>query len=99
MTQIPLPITLFDYVLPPERIAQEPADPRDHSRLMVLPAAGVVEHRRFLELPELLRPGDLLVVNRTRVVPARLTLRKETGGKVEVLLTRPVAGDVRIAKR
>jgi S-adenosylmethionine:tRNA ribosyltransferase-isomerase len=98
LAQPPLPITLFDYVLPPERIAQEPASPRDQSRLMLLPTTGPAQHRRFLELPDLLDRRDLLVVNRTQVVPARLSLRKETGGRVEVLLTRPVAGGVRIAK-
>ena len=64
---------------------------------MVLPSSGDVLHRRFVDLPQLLEPGDLLVVNRTEVVPARLSLRKETGGRVEVLLTRPKAGDARTA--
>ena len=76
----------FQYDLPPERIAQQPAEPRDSSRLMVLDGAGGIAHHRFLELDRLLRPGDVLVANATRVFPARLRGRKKTGGKVEVLL-------------
>jgi S-adenosylmethionine:tRNA ribosyltransferase-isomerase len=84
----------FDYELPPELIAQTPIEPRDASRLMVLHrgpgpsgAAGEIEHRVFRDLGEYLRPGDLLVLNQTRVIPARLYGRKsETGGKVELLL-------------
>lgn len=78
----------FDYELPPERIAQRPAQPRDSSRLMVLArASGEVQHRIFRQLPELLTPGDLLVLNETRVLPARLEARKiPGGGKAELLL-------------
>ncbi|MFN3649069.1 MAG: tRNA preQ1(34) S-adenosylmethionine ribosyltransferase-isomerase QueA [Armatimonadota bacterium] len=79
-------LELFDYPLPPERIAQTPIEPRDASRLLVLHADGTREHRRFLDLPELLSPGDLLVFNDTRVLPARLFGRKETGASVELLL-------------
>jgi S-adenosylmethionine:tRNA ribosyltransferase-isomerase len=88
--------SLFDYELPPELIAQEPAEPRDASRLMVLDrAAGGWEDRRFSELPELLRAGDCLVANRSRVMPARLLGVAEPGGQaVELLLIRPV-GDER----
>jgi S-adenosylmethionine:tRNA ribosyltransferase-isomerase len=77
----------FDYPLPPEAIAQEPAEPRDSARLLVSvdPAAGP-GHRHVRDLPDLLGPGDLLVVNDTRVLPARLRLRKPTGGAVEVFL-------------
>ncbi len=77
----------FDYVLPPERIAQEPAPERDSSRLLVLDrASGRVSHRVFRDLPSLLREGDLIVLNDTRVFPARLYgLREKTGGRVEVL--------------
>lgn len=93
-----LPIELFEYDLPAERIAQQPARPRDASRLMLLPrAGGYPSHRRFLDLPELLEPGDLLVVNRTQVIPARLRLHKQSGGKVELLLSRPVDAEVRQA--
>src|SRR5258707_14060782 len=66
-------VSLFEYELPPELIAQEPAEPRDASRLLVLDrAAGAWEDRRFTELPELLRAGDCVVANRSRVMPARL---------------------------
>lgn len=83
---------LFDYRLPPERIAQTPVRPRDRSRLLVLdPVAGTMEHRRFFEIGAFLRPGDLLVVNNTKVFKARLTARRASGGKVEVFLLRPTA--------
>src|SRR5215510_9365240 len=75
----------FDYDLPPDAIAQHPAEPRDAARLLVDGPAGV-EHRTVADLAELVRPGDVLVVNTTRVLPARLLLRKPTGGEVEVLL-------------
>ena len=77
----------FNYVLPPELISQEPAARRDASRLMVVRrASNTLEHRCFAELPALLEPGDLLVLNDTRVLPARLLGRKPTGGKLELLL-------------
>jgi len=80
----------FDYDLPPELIAQAPIEPRDAARLMVVDrATGRLEHWRFRDLPRFLRPGDLLVHNESRVVPARLFARKPTGGKVEILLLRP----------
>jgi S-adenosylmethionine:tRNA ribosyltransferase-isomerase len=80
----------FDYRLPADCIAQEAIEPRDASRLLVLPG---LEDRWFRDLPELLDAGDLLVVNRTRVRPARLHgHRSGTGGKVELLLTKHVAG-------
>jgi S-adenosylmethionine:tRNA ribosyltransferase-isomerase len=76
----------LDYDLPPELIAQHPVEPRDASRLLVFDrASGVIRHRTFAELPEEL-DRHLVVVNDTRVVPARLRLRRETGGEVEVLL-------------
>jgi S-adenosylmethionine:tRNA ribosyltransferase-isomerase len=79
----------FDYVLPPERIAQTPVEPRDHARLLVLErATGAIHHRHCYDLPEYLRPGDVLVLNDTRVLRARLRGRKETGGRVELLLLR-----------
>nr|MBO2486515.1 tRNA preQ1(34) S-adenosylmethionine ribosyltransferase-isomerase QueA [Bacillota bacterium] len=83
----------FDYTLPPEAIAQEPVEPRDASRLLVLHRGdGRLEHRIFRELPQYLRPGDVLVVNESRVRPARLVGEKEgTGGVVELLLLRPDA--------
>jgi len=77
----------FDYDLPPECIAQTPVEPRDASRLLVLDRrTGQVEHTVFHELGSYLHPGDLLVVNETRVLAARLYARKPTGGKVELLL-------------
>ena len=79
----------FDYPLPPESIAQTPAEPRDSSRLLVLNRAnGQIEHKIFSQIGEFLRPGDLLVLNQTRVIPARMMAHKTTGGKVEVLLLR-----------
>ncbi len=82
----------FDYELPEERIAQEPVTPRDASRLLVLRPDGRREHRIFSELDRLLSPGDLLVFNDTKVLPARLVGRKETGGRVELLLCEPLEG-------
>jgi S-adenosylmethionine:tRNA ribosyltransferase-isomerase len=78
----------FDFELPPELIAQVPAPQRDQSRLLVLHRqSGQVEHRRFRDLPEYLRPGDLLVLNDSRVIPARLrSMNAHTGGKFEMLL-------------
>ncbi|MDA8212410.1 MAG: tRNA preQ1(34) S-adenosylmethionine ribosyltransferase-isomerase QueA [Clostridia bacterium] len=78
----------FDYHLPEELIAQEPIEPRDHSRLLVLHRdSGAVEERIFRDIVEYLRPGDLLVLNDTRVIPARLFGNREgTGAKIEVVL-------------
>ncbi|MDD4337056.1 MAG: S-adenosylmethionine:tRNA ribosyltransferase-isomerase, partial [Firmicutes bacterium] len=77
----------FDYELPEELIAQTPIERRDASRLMVLRRdVKSVEHRSFSDLPGFLRSGDALVINDTRVIPARLWGRRETGGKVELLL-------------
>src|SRR2546423_403445 len=81
----------LDYDLPPDLIAQQPADPRDSSRLLVYDrSAGEVRHRRFRELPEELRAGELVVVNDSRVIPARLRLRRPGGGEAEVRLREPV---------
>lgn len=80
----------FEYELPQSAIAQYPADPRDSARLLVAgPPGHEPKHRRVSDLGQFLRDGDLLVVNETRVIPARLHLRKETGGKAEVLLLEP----------
>jgi S-adenosylmethionine:tRNA ribosyltransferase-isomerase len=82
-------IGAYDYPLPAELVAQEPLARRDASRLLVLErATGVLSHRTFGDLPELLRAGDLLVTNRSRVFPARLLGRREGGGAAEVLLVR-----------
>lgn len=85
----------FDYDLPQELIAQTPVEPRDSSRLLVMDKkTGALEHRHFYNLPEYLKPGDVLVFNDTRVIPARLHGFKTTGAHVEVfLLTRKNATD------
>jgi S-adenosylmethionine:tRNA ribosyltransferase-isomerase len=82
-------VDLFDFDLPADLIAQHPVRPRDAARLLVVRAVGL-EDRRILDLPELLRPGDLLVVNDTRVIPARLSGRRGTAA-VEVTLHQPVS--------
>lgn len=78
----------FNYDLPGQFIAQVPVEPRDHSRLLVLDrASGAIEHRHFFDIADYLQHGDLLVVNETRVIPARLYGKKlPGGGKIEVLL-------------
>ncbi|MCE7860745.1 MAG: tRNA preQ1(34) S-adenosylmethionine ribosyltransferase-isomerase QueA [Chloroflexi bacterium CFX2] len=79
----------FDYHLPESSIAQTPIEPRDSSRLLILHReSGEVEHRLFRDLTSFLHPGDLLVLNQTRVIPARIFARKHSGGKVELLLLR-----------
>jgi S-adenosylmethionine:tRNA ribosyltransferase-isomerase len=79
----------FDYHLPDSLIAQTPVEPRDSSRLLVLDRdTGKLEHKFFREIGEYLRPNDLLVLNQTRVIPARIYARKSTGGRVEILLLR-----------
>jgi len=79
----------FDYHLPEASIAQTPLEPRDSSRLLVLHRkTGELEHKIFSQIGEYLIPGDLLVLNQTRVIPARIYARKFTGGKVELLLLR-----------
>ena len=83
----------FSFYLPEELIAQTPLERRDASRLLCLDkVSGTTEHRVFSELPELLRPGDCLVMNDSRVLPARLMGARETGGAVEVLLLRDLGG-------
>ena len=79
----------FDYHLPESSIAQTPVEPRDSSRLLVLHRdTNELEHRIFRDVTDYLNPGDLLVLNQTRVIPARIYARKETGGRVELLLLR-----------
>lgn len=83
----------FDYELPTELIAQEPLENRSASRLMLLDKnSGKISHRTFSDLPDLLNKGDLLVVNDSRVIPARLLGHRETGAQVEVLMLRPEPG-------
>jgi S-adenosylmethionine:tRNA ribosyltransferase-isomerase len=85
----------FDYYLPPERIAQTPVEPRHSSRLLVLNREkDTLEHATFWDIGNYLKSGDLLVINQTRVIPARLYAHKATGGKVEILLLRRVNDDI-----
>jgi S-adenosylmethionine:tRNA ribosyltransferase-isomerase len=80
-------INLFDYNLPKELIAQKPAYPRDNSRLLVLDRkTKKIQHKRFYDLPNFLKKDDVLVFNNSKVFPARLWVKKETGGKLEVFL-------------
>lgn len=84
-------ISLFDYKLPTQLIAQKQIKPRDHSRLLVLDRENKkIEHKHFYDLPDYLRDSDVLVVNETKVFPARLYGKKATGGKVEVLLVERI---------
>lgn len=77
----------FDYMLPPELIAQQPLPDRDAARMLVLDrASGVIHHQQFTAFPQRLRPGEVLVINDTKVIPARLIGHKPTGGEVELLL-------------
>ena len=79
----------FDYHLPEASIAQTPVEPRDSSRLLILHRdTGLIEHRVFHDIGDYLHAGDLLILNQTRVIPARIFARKETGGRVELLLLR-----------
>ena len=88
----------LDYDLPPERIAQKPVRPRDAARLLILDrASGEMEEASFRDLPALLAPEDLVIVNDTRVVPARLRGRKSTGGRAEALLLERSADGAWIA--
>ncbi|HUG40606.1 MAG TPA: tRNA preQ1(34) S-adenosylmethionine ribosyltransferase-isomerase QueA [Longimicrobiales bacterium] len=88
--------TAYDYVLPPDLVAQHPAEPRDRSRLLVVPRDGsAFRHLEFRDLVDLVPAGDALVLNETRVFPARIRGRKPTGAPAEVLLLRPVSADER----
>src|SRR6185295_15413366 len=89
-------LTDFDYELPAERIAQVPIEPRDAARLLVDRGSALPDHLHVRDLPSLLEDGDLLVVNDTKVIPARLRLRRTTGGAAEVLLLEPLDGDRRV---
>jgi len=87
-------VTDFDFHLPESLIAKRPATPRDNCRLLVLRRDGSLEHRRFFHLPEYLSKGDLLLLNNTKVFPAILTGKKQTGGRIEMLLIRETEPDV-----
>ena len=85
----------FDYYLPKELIAQTPIDKRDESRLMILDKnTGKIEHKVFKDIINYLEPGDCLVRNNTKVIPARLYGKKETGANVEFVLLKNLEGDV-----
>lgn len=81
-------LSQYDYKLPPELIAQSAFHPRDHCKLLVLHPDGKIEHKKFYEIIDYLQPGDVLVINDTKVKPAKLRGKKVTGGKVEVILTK-----------
>ena len=99
MSDARLRVDDFDYELPPSAIAQSPAEPRDAARLLVVeravsrPGAPALSHATFRDIGEWLRPGDLLVVNDSRVIPARLPARRETGGVAEILALRQAGDD------
>jgi len=83
-------LSSYNYHLPPELIAQDPADPRDSSRLMMCDVlSGSTDHRKFRDIEQLLDPNDILVLNDSRVIPARIKGRKSTGGRAEVLFLNP----------
>ena len=85
----------FNYYLPEELIAQTPIDKRDESRLMVLDRkTGEIEHKVFKDIIDYLRPGDCLVRNNTKVIPARLYGKKDTGANVEFVLLKNLEGDI-----
>lgn len=85
----------FDYHLPPERIAQTPLEPRHNSRLMIVNRQNLeFSHVHFYDIANYLKPGDLIVINKTKVIPARIMAKKPTGGKVEVLLLRQVEENI-----
>lgn len=86
MTELDLSLNAYDYELPPELIAQDPVVPRDSSRLLVVESPTTHRHCLFRDLPEFLQPGDLLVLNNTRVIPARLYGHKPNDLPVEILL-------------
>jgi len=84
----------YEFDLPRDRIAQTPAERRDQSRLMVVDrATGTIDHRRFADIAELIAPGDVLALNTTRVFRARLIGTRDSGGKAEVFLLKPLGGD------
>lgn len=80
----------FDFSLPKDLIALRPSEQRDHSRLLVLHRDGTVEHRRFFDIFEYLNKGDMLLMNNTKVFPARITGTKPSGGKIDILLVKEI---------
>ena len=92
-------VTDFDFDLPDEQIARFPAAERTASRMLSLEGStGTIEHRQFADIEHLLQSGDLLVLNNTRVIPARMYGRKETGGKIELLVERVIEDDLVLAQ-
>lgn len=90
-----LKVSEFNYELPEELIAQTPLEKRDESKLMILDRKNqTIEHKKFKNIIEYLKPGDVLVRNNTKVIPARLYGQKETGAKVEFLLLNNIEGDI-----
>ena len=88
-------VSEFNYDLPEELIAQTPIEKRDESRLMVLDRGKqTIEHKTFKDIIDYLEPGDCLVRNNTKVIPARIYGKKETGAKVEFLLLNNIEGDI-----
>ncbi|MEO0769972.1 MAG: S-adenosylmethionine:tRNA ribosyltransferase-isomerase, partial [Cyanobacteria bacterium J06649_4] len=85
-----LALSAYSYDLPASRIAQHPVTPRDRSKLLVIDSPTTHQHSHFYELADWLKPGDLLVVNNTKVIPARLLGHKSSGAAVEVLLVEPM---------
>jgi S-adenosylmethionine:tRNA ribosyltransferase-isomerase len=89
----------FEYTLPKELIAQRPASPRTHSRLMVLhnssPNSQPIQHKHFYDLPDYLQKGDVLVLNETKVLKIKLEGKKSTGGKIELMLDSPTTAVVK----
>ena len=86
-----LKLSQFTYDLPEKLIAKQPVVPRDHSRLLRLDRlSGKISHHHFYDLPDLLQPGDILVRNNTKVIPARLIGKKTSGGRVEILMSKLV---------
>ncbi|WP_299731022.1 tRNA preQ1(34) S-adenosylmethionine ribosyltransferase-isomerase QueA [uncultured Endozoicomonas sp.] len=89
----------FDFDLPDEQIARFPAEDRTGSRMLCLNGnSGIINHRQFADIESMLEPGDLLVLNNTRVIPARMYGQKETGGKIEVLIERVVEDNLALAQ-
>ena len=86
----------IDYELPEKLIAQHPVEPRDSARLLVATNRDQVEHKHMTDLVDMLEPGDVMVVNDTRVLPARLSLHRKTGGAAEVLLLEQRSSDFRL---
>jgi S-adenosylmethionine:tRNA ribosyltransferase-isomerase len=88
-------VSELDYELPEDLIAQSPAEPRDASRLMVVDVGrNTIAHHTFRELPDFLRPGDALILNETKVIPARVEARKPTGGAIELLFLKDLGPDL-----